>query len=163
MIKIMGDVNKWKCIYKPCGAKCCTEGRPITPYDIREIRGLGYEDFYRFDEKDRTFRLRGKDDNKACVFLKPDFSCEIRENAPLICRLVPFEIDKVSYADEPFIYLKPMPICPGYDKGDRLDKEFRNSIEECAMKFIREGQVLQRKLKDEKFDAESWVITENDG
>ncbi len=144
MIHILENIDKWTCEYKKCGAKCCTQGIQLTIADIKRIASLGYslEDFSEFDEAAQMFRIKGK--NGKCFFLGKELECTIRANEPLICRLLPFKIVEVSYADEPIMRLKPVVDCPGEGRGGKLDI---NKIEADATSFLHENQKLIRDIK----------------
>lgn len=144
MIHILENIDKWMCEYKKCGAKCCTEGIQLTIADIKRITALGYslDDFLDFDESNQVFRIKGK--NGRCYFLGKKLECTIRENEPLVCRLLPFKITEVSYSDEPILRLKPVVECPGEGHGKKIDKR---RIETDATSFLRENQKLIRDIK----------------
>ncbi len=145
MIRILENIDKWKCEYKKCGAKCCTPGIQLTLEDIKRIKGLGYsiEDFLDFDETNHLFRIKGKDGK--CFFIGKKLECTIRENEPIVCRLLPFRIVEVSYSDEPLMRLKPVVDCPGVGQGKKLD---RKKIEADATSFLHENQKLIRDIKN---------------
>lgn len=144
MIHILENIDKWKCEYKKCGAKCCSAGIQLTIGDVKRIKGLGYkeEDFLLFDEETNTLRIREKDGK--CFFNGKKLECTIRENEPLVCRLLPFRITEVSYADEPLMKLLPVVDCPGAGKGKKID---RKKIEIDGTRFIRENQEFIRDIK----------------
>lgn len=144
MIRILENVNEWKCEYKKCGAKCCTPGIHLTIGDIKRIKELGYplDDFLEFDETDNVFKIKSKDN--ACFFLGKGSECTIWENEPLVCRLLPFKITKVSYSDEPIMCLRPVVDCPGEGKGNKIDNK---EIEANATSFLHENQQLIRDIK----------------
>ncbi len=144
MIHILGNVDKWTCEYKKCGAKCCTPGIQLTAADIKRIKSLGYspDDFLDFDETNHVFRIKEKE--RRCFFLGKKLECTIRENEPLVCRLLPFKITEVSYSDEPIMRLKPVVDCPGEGRGKKIDKK---RIETDATSFLRENQNLIRDIR----------------
>lgn len=144
MIRILGDIEKWTCEYRKCGAKCCTPGIQLTIEDIKRIKGLGYalEDFLDFDETSKVFRIKGK--NGRCFFIGEKLECTIRENEPLVCRLLPFRMFEVSYADEPIMRLVAVVDCPGEGKGKKINKK---KIEADATSFLHEHQKLIRDIK----------------
>lgn len=144
MIHILENIDKWTCEYKKCEARCCTPGIQLTKADIKKIIALGYspDDFLEFDEKDQVFKIKGVEGR--CYFRGKKFECTIRENEPLICRLLPFRIIEVSYSDEPIMRLKPVVDCPGEGHGKKLDKK---KIEEDATLFLHENQKLIRDIK----------------
>lgn len=144
MIHILQDIDKWTCLYKKCGARCCAEGIQLTIDDIKRIKGLGYsiEDFLGFDEMNHVFRIKGK--NGRCFFLGKKLECTIRENEPLVCRLLPFKIVEVSYADEPIMKLIPVVDCPGEGHGKKIDGR---RIEADATSLLHEQQKLKRDIK----------------
>lgn len=144
MIHILENIDRWTCEYRKCGAKCCTPGIQLTLEDIKRITGLGYsmEDFLDFDEKKQMFTIKGK--NGRCYFLGGKLECTIRENEPIVCRLLPFKIVEVSYSDEPIMRLKPVVDCPGEGKGKKIDKK---KIEADATSFLHENQKLIRDIR----------------
>ncbi|MCZ7357190.1 MAG: YkgJ family cysteine cluster protein [Candidatus Methanoperedens sp.] len=144
MIHILENVEKWTCEYKKCGAKCCIPGIQLTVADIKMIKALGYspDDFLDFDEAKQVFRIKEKDGR--CFFQGKKLECMIRENEPLVCRLLPFKIMEVSYSDEPIMRLKPVVDCPGEGHGKKIDKK---KIEADAASFIRENQKLIRDMR----------------
>ncbi len=144
MIHILENIDKWTCEYKKCGARCCAEGIQLTIEDMQRIKALGYslDDFLEFDEAAQQFRIRGKDGR--CFFLGRKLECTIRENEPLVCRLLPFKIVEVSYSDEPIMRLRPVVDCPGEGHGKKIDKK---KIENDATSFLRENQKLIRDVK----------------
>lgn len=156
MIIFLEDLEKWKCDYQACEAKCCMEGRELTLQDIKRIlakeKKKKWSDFASFDRETMTIRLKGE--KGKCIFLKSDFSCKIWLNRPLVCRLLPFKIENISYSDEPIMRLRPEKFCPGYGKGPKLGQEFKHSIEQAALQLIRERQELFRKLKENLLEEE---------
>ena len=144
MIQILENIDKWMCEYKKCGAKCCTPGIQLTAADIKRIKSLGYspDDFLEFDEKNQVFRIRSVEGK--CYFNGKKLECTIRDNEPIVCRLLPFRITEVSYSDEPIMRLKPVVDCPGEGHGKKLDKK---KIEADATLFLHENQKLIRDIK----------------
>ncbi len=144
MIHILENIDKWTCEYKKCSAKCCTPGIQLTTDDIRRITALGHsmDDFLEFDETSQLFRIKGIDGK--CFFLGKKLECTIRENEPVVCRLLPFKIIEVSYSDEPIMKLGPVVDCPGEGHGKKIDKK---KIEADASAFLRENQKLIRDIK----------------
>ncbi len=144
MIRILGNIDKWICDYKKCGAKCCVSGIQLTLEDIKRIKELGYElaDFLEFDETNRIFKIKGK--NGRCFFIDEKLKCTIRENEPVVCRLLPFRVFEVSYSDEPIMQLKPVVDCPGEGQGKKIN---RKKIEADATSFLHEYQKLVRDIK----------------
>jgi len=144
MIHILGNIERWTCEYRKCDAKCCTPGIQLTIADIKRIAALGYslDDFLEFDETAQTFRIKARDDR--CFFLGEKLECTIREDSPLVCRLLPFKITEVSYSDEPIMRLIPVVDCPGEGKGKKMD---RKKIEKDASILLHENQKLIRDLK----------------
>ncbi len=144
MIHILGNIDKWICEYRECGAKCCMPGIQLTLDDIKRIKGLGYstKDFLYFDEENQAFRIKEK--NGKCFFIGEKLECTIRENEPVVCRLLPFRVLEVSYSDEPIMRLKPVVDCPGEGRGKRINKR---KIEADATLFLHEYQKLVRDIK----------------
>jgi Fe-S-cluster containining protein len=144
MIHILENIDKWTCEYKKCDARCCTPGIQLTIADMKRIIALGIsmDDFLDFDEESQVFRIKEKDGR--CFFLGKKLECTIRENEPIVCRLLPFKIVEVSYSDEPIMKLKPVVDCPGEGHGKKIDKK---KIEADASTFLRENQKLIRDVR----------------
>lgn len=144
MIHILENIEKWTCEYKKCGARCCTPGIQLTLADIKKILSLGYprDDFLEFDDINQVFRIKGRENR--CFFLGEELECTIRENEPLVCRLLPFQIVEVSYSDEPIMRLRPVVDCPGEGRGKKIDTK---KIETDATSFLHENQRLIRRIK----------------
>ncbi len=144
MIQILDNIEKWTCEYKKCGARCCTPGIKLTIADIKRIRSLGYplDEFMEFNENEKVFRIKGVEGR--CYFRGEKLECTIRDNEPLVCRLLPFKIMEVSYSDEPIMRLKPVVDCPGEGHGKKIDKK---KIEADATLFLHENQKLIRDIK----------------
>ncbi len=144
MIQILENIDRWTCEYKKCGARCCTPGIQLTIADMKRIQSLGYslDDFLEFDETAQVFRIKEKDGR--CFFLGGKLECTIRENEPLVCRLLPFKIIEVSYSDEPIMRLRPVVDCPGEGQGKKIDKR---KIESDASSFLHENQKLIREIR----------------
>ncbi|TAN45525.1 MAG: YkgJ family cysteine cluster protein [Candidatus Methanoperedens sp.] len=144
MIHILENIDKWTCEYKKCGARCCTPGIQLTIADIKRISSLGYslDEFMEFDETEKVFRIKGVDGR--CYFRGKKLECTIRDNEPIVCRLLPFKITEVSYSDEPIMSLKPVVDCPGEGHGKKIDKK---KIEADATLFLHENQKFIRDIK----------------
>jgi Fe-S-cluster containining protein len=141
---ILEKIDRWTCEYKKCDARCCTPGILLTIADIKKIMKLGYsiDEFLDFDEATQSFRIKETDGR--CFFLGKKLECTIRENEPLVCRLLPFQIVEVSYSDEPIMKLRPVVDCPGEGHGRKIDK---NKIEKDATTFLHENQKLMRDIR----------------
>jgi len=112
--------------------------------DIRRIINAGYspDNFLDFDEEKQVFKIKGKQGR--CFFLGEELECKIRENEPLVCRLLPFRIIEVKYSDEPIMHLKPVVECPGVGHGETID--YRR-IEADATTFLHENQQIIKEIK----------------
>lgn len=120
-----------------CGVFCCRLGGPkLTRKDIERIKEAGY-DVKRFLEpvSNSEFKgllitcgsLKSKEDG-SCIFLKFDvkkdcYECSIYNSRPVLCRLYPFDFDRMSLS---IIALKFIPCCRGLNNsdGELVDKEF---------------------------------------
>ena len=62
MIHILENVDKWKCEYKKCSAKCCIPGIPLTIADIKRITALGYlpSDFLEAAGANQELKIKEK-------------------------------------------------------------------------------------------------------
>jgi Fe-S-cluster containining protein len=93
--------------------------------DVDRIEQAGYrrEEFCEVD------RLKSKEDG-SCVFLSFDaeknvYECSIYEVRPALCRLYPFDFERIS---SNFFMLKLIPCCKGLYKryGELVNKNFVN-------------------------------------
>jgi len=126
---------RFKC--RRCATFCCRLGGPkLTSKDIERIREAGYDvkDFLK-PILDSEFKgiptmcgsLKNKEDG-SCIFLKFDvkedhYECSIYDFRPVLCRLYPFDFDRVG---SNFIVLKVIPCCRGLNNpdGELVDEEF---------------------------------------
>ena len=126
---------RFKC--RRCATFCCRLGGPkLTSKDIEQIMEAGYDvkDFLK-PILDSEFKgiptmcgsLKNKEDG-SCIFLKFDveadhYKCSIYDFRPALCRLYPFDFDKVG---PNFIVLKVIPCCRGLNNpdGELVDEEF---------------------------------------
>jgi len=162
MIRILEDVRVWSCPYEECGALCCEGSRELTHGDVRRIAeatGLDWEEFAYFDEDEEIFKLK-TDEEERCVFLK-GLECSIHEERyedpqlrgevePIVCRILPFRVSRISYSDEPILYLSSLEECPGYGEGEEIDEEFRERVENLASRFLQEQHEMLKALKEGK-------------
>ncbi len=155
MIIFLGErVDKWKCIYENCHAKCCAGGRELTISDLKKISketGKEINSFAEFPSikipektKPSMFRLKNVDGN--CIFLREDYGCRLHESGskPILCEIYPFFIDSITYGDQIFMKIRPVSECPGYEKGDTLNKHL---IEEKGMEYLSEIRKLLKYAK----------------
>jgi len=126
---------RFKC--KRCATFCCNLGGPkLTGKDIERIEENGYHVKDFLEPANNEFKgksvMRGLKSRKngACVFLKFDtkqnrFECSIYDFRPTLCRLYPFDFDKIR-ADS--IALKFIPCCRGLNNpdGKLVDETFIN-------------------------------------
>lgn len=166
MIRVQEEVEVWSCPYEECGALCCEGSRELTHMDVRRIAdstGEDWEDFARFDEEEKIFKMKTDGENQ-CVFLD-GLECSIHgerydepklkgEAEPIVCRILPFMVEDVSYGDEPILYLGSLDECPGYGEGKPLDEEFNSRIEDLASQFLQEQHEMLKQLKAGKTPAE---------
>ncbi|MDH5788761.1 MAG: YkgJ family cysteine cluster protein [Candidatus Bathyarchaeota archaeon] len=129
-----------------CATFCCKLGGPkLTQRDIERIKQAGYdmEDFLK-PLSNNEFKglsvMRGSlknRENGSCVFLKFDeekgiFECSIYDVRPDLCRLYPFDFEKVG----PYSFvLKLIPCCKGLNAphGELANEEFVTTHLLCAI------------------------------
>jgi len=123
-----------------CATFCCKLGGPkLTQRDIERIRQAGHpvEDFLQ-PLSNNKFKglpimcgnLKNREDG-SCIFLKFDeekriYECSIYNIRPALCRLYPFDFEKVG----PYsLVLKLIPCCRGLNDphGELVNKEFVTS------------------------------------
>ncbi|MGQ9460523.1 MAG: YkgJ family cysteine cluster protein [Candidatus Bathyarchaeaceae archaeon] len=126
---------RFKC--RRCAIFCCKLGGPwLTEKDIKRIKQAGYnaKDFLE-PVSDNEFKglptMRGSMKNRedgSCIFLKFDakknhYECLIYDFRPALCRLYPFDFERVS---SDTITLKLIPCCRGLNNhdGESVDEEF---------------------------------------
>jgi len=123
-----------------CATFCCKLGGPwLTEKDIERIKQAGYDakDFFE-PASNNKFKglpimcgsLKNKEDG-SCIFLKFDmeedrYECSIYDFRPTLCRLYPFDFDRVSPGS---VVLKFIPCCRGLNspEGELVDEEFINN------------------------------------
>ena len=128
---------RFKC--QRCAVFCCKLGGPkLTEKDVDYIEQAGYR-LEEFLEPVSTNefkgspimcgRLKSKEDG-SCVFLSFDveknvYECSIYEVKPALCRLYPFDFERM---DSNFFMLKLIPCCKGLCKrdGELVNKSFVN-------------------------------------
>lgn len=142
MVIVYGKpIERWKCIFRECGAQCCHAEREATARDLKRISkgtGLKPEEFADLHEEEGLFKLKGK--NGSCIFLNEDFSCQLHAKGikPILCRMYPFRFDGVIYSDEIVLKIKVREACPGLGKGSELDEVFETAIEGLGNDFVKD-------------------------
>lgn len=125
---------RFKC--KRCATFCCRLGGPkLTRNDIERIKEAGYHVKDFLEPVNSKFKalsvmhssLRNREDG-SCIFLKFDseqnrYECSIYDFRPVLCRLYPFDFDRV---DPNIIILKFIPCCRGLNNpdGELVDEKF---------------------------------------
>lgn len=150
MIHLKGEVDRWECVYRECKAKCCKPAK-ITLEDVRRISkalGVPPEDFIEPADEGGLFKLKAK--NGSCCFLLGDYKCELhrRKTVPLPCRMFPFLLDSITYADDIIVSLKPASGCPGYGRGRKVGEEFKEHLERLGSQFTREIEQCLKLKRD---------------
>lgn len=157
MIDIQGDVDKWECVYKECGAKCCKPPK-ATLGDLRRISdatGKKPAEFSNLCDSQGLFELKAKGGN--CFSLSDDYTCQLyktdRKALPLSCRMFPFLYGGIQYSDDIILTVKLADDCPGVGKGDLLGDELKETIERYGSQLLRETeQYLRQKKAGLSFD-----------
>jgi len=126
---------RFKC--RRCATLCCKLGGPkLTRKDIEQIKQAGYhvKDFLE-PILNSEFKgipimcgsLKSKKDG-SCIFLKFDaeenrYECSIYDFRPALCRLYPFDFDRVG---SNIVILKLIPCCRGLNNpdGKLVDESF---------------------------------------
>ena len=126
---------RFKC--KRCATFCCKLGGPkLTVKDVERVKQAGYnvKDFLE-PVLNREFcgssvmlgTLKNKEDG-SCIFLKfkadeDSYECSIYDFRPVLCRLYPFDFDRVG---SNIIVLKFIPCCRGLNNpdGEMVDAKF---------------------------------------
>lgn len=133
----LDDVKHLRFRCKRCGVFCCRLGGPkLTRKDIERIKQAGYhvKDFLE-PVSNSEFKgmpiMRGSLKNRedgSCIFLKFDvekncYECSIYNSRPVLCRLYPFDFDRISPS---VIALKFIPFCRGLNNldGELVDEKF---------------------------------------
>ncbi|MFH1773377.1 MAG: YkgJ family cysteine cluster protein [Methanobacteriota archaeon] len=147
---------RWKCVFRECGASCCTGGREVTAADIKRISQaakLKPKEFAELRDDKGLFRL--KSTGSRCIFLNEDYSCRLHKKGvkPIFCRMYPFKFDGIIYADEIVLKVKVFKECPGFGKGSKIGDKFEANIEELGNSFVREIKDFLR-LKKEGLSTE---------
>jgi len=133
--------ERWKCVFRDCGAACCTAGREVTAGDIKRISkatGRSPEDFAELKDERGHFRLKGV--GGKCIFLNEDSTCQLHalKVKPILCRMYPFRFDGIVYSDEVLLKVGVVRDCPGFGKGEKSSEELEVRIEGLGNQFVRE-------------------------
>jgi Fe-S-cluster containining protein len=141
---------------KGCAIYCCKLGGPwLTKEDMEQIESAGYktsefvEDSKRkYGDYSMTNAMQNRKDG-SCIFLRKDekrdtYKCSIYEIRPTLCRLFPFEIERI---DINTFLLKILP-CNGLNDADGelvnkrfIVKHFLENNYEQLLKFIKQVQL----------------------
>ena len=125
-ITVYEENLRFKC--RRCATLCCKLGGPkLTRKDIERIVQAGYEAGEFFvplkggSEGSPTFlgSLKSMEDD-SCVFLRfnqerESYSCTIYDSRPALCRLYPFDFQKINSQS---IMLGLIPCCRGLNSPD---------------------------------------------
>ena len=149
MINIIGDVGRWKCVYRECGAKCCVPPK-VTLGDVKrisEILAVEPEEFIIAPGKGGLFEVVEK--GGKCFFLNEDSTCRLHKIGvvPLSCQMFPFLFDGIEYGDDIILTVSTATDCPGYGCGESLGEEFYGSLEKLGARFIDEVKECLRYSK----------------
>lgn len=136
-ISLLQKHFRFKC--KRCATLCCGLGGPkLSKKDVEGIEEAGYymKDFLEPAKSESMgmlvvgSNLKNRE-NGACIFLKFEakqnrFKCSIYDVRPVLCRLYPFDFDKVS---SNIVLLKFIPCCRGLNSpdGEVVDEEWIKS------------------------------------
>ncbi len=145
-------VERFTCVYRECGAKCCTGGRVVTAKGIERISkatGKKPEEFAVLRPERGLFRLKERDGR--CIFLNEELECELHSLGvkPISCRMYPFLFDGLIYADELVLRMRCAEDCPGIGRGEPLGEEFELRMEALGSQFVREIKEYLKEAKDE--------------
>lgn len=162
---------RFKC--QRCAAFCCKLGGPkLTERDVDRIEQAGYslEEFLESVSNNEFKglpimygRLKSKEDG-SCVFLsfeakKKVYECSIYEVRPALCRLYPFDFERINSS---FFMLKLIPCCKGLYKrdGELVNKSFVNKklnaildIMTRKTKFLSQESNVPEKRRREAFGS----------
>ena len=117
---------RFKC--KRCAIYCCKLGGPsLTKEDIEQIESAGYKISEFVEDAKRRYRnnslmiseMKSRKDG-SCIFLRTDekrntYKCSIYEIRPTLCRLYPFEFERINI--DSFL-LRIIPCCKGLNNKD---------------------------------------------
>ena len=119
-----------------CATFCCKLGGPkLTKKDIQRIEQAGcsakefFAPFKGRSKSSSTFQgsLKSREDG-SCVFLtfnpeKGNLKCSIYDSRPALCRLYPFDFEKINSKS---IVLRLIPCCRGLNNpdGELVDERF---------------------------------------
>lgn len=154
---------RFKC--QRCAVFCCKLGGPkLTEMDVDYIEQAGYrlEEFLESVPINEfnglpiiCGRLKSKEDG-SCVFLsfnteKNVYECSIYEVKPALCRLYPFDFERINSS---FFMLKLIPCCKGLYKrdGEGVNKSFVNKKFNVILDLItrKTKKLLQKSNVHEK-------------
>lgn len=136
-ISLLQKGFRFKC--KRCAAFCCRLGGPkLSQKDIERIEEAGYNMKDFLEPVESEFKgesvMRGSLKNRedgVCIFLKSleknnRFECSIYNIRPVLCRLYPFDFEKVGSIT---VLLKFIPCCRGLNipDGELVDEKWIKS------------------------------------
>lgn len=110
-----------------CATFCCQLGGPkLTKGDVERIKKAGYRENLFLEPANKSESLSAmrsslkNGEDGSCVFLTSDpehrrYECSIYDFRPVLCRLYPFNFDRV---DSNTITLKFIPCCRGLNNSD---------------------------------------------
>lgn len=124
-LSLLNKHFRFKCTR--CATFCCQLGGPkLTKRDVKRIKKAGYRENLFLEPANKSESLSAmrsslkNGEDGSCVFLTSDpehrrYKCSIYDFRPVLCRLYPFNFDRV---DSNTITLKFIPCCRGLNNSD---------------------------------------------
>jgi len=163
------DLN-FACTYQSCQSRCCkNDGRRfVLLSDLTRLIQAGLEKYvhgkYPSAEVAQNLLSRPNDidyyrehyvmpylenKNHQCVFLNSDYSCQIYENRPSVCRVYPFSIQ--TQLQKAQISTRANKLCPSNAKGP-VDEKF---LEQMAIDLTKDAKAIKETLSLLAFQREA--------
>jgi len=125
-----------------CKAWCCTLVRPpVTEQEKLDILAAGFNDYFTKDEDD-IYTIK-PDSNGICPYLKDDYSCEIHQVKPKLCKIWPV-IPRYKNNKRDYIVIK----CPLFPELSREElKKAKKKAETISTPIIQHLWAISPEMK----------------
>lgn len=122
-----------------CGAYCCSGNVYLRDESIERLEGQGYSGFSTVREGVQVMKTG---ENKDCVFLEDDNTCEIYDSRPLDCRLFPMGFEISDSTVNLVLVECPLSRRMGDDSLESLEEEAKDLLEDFSREELEEYDSL---------------------
>jgi Fe-S-cluster containining protein len=133
-------------ICKKCKAKCCRMGGPdFTKKGMQKVLDAGFKDYF-YKEREKFYGLKCK--KGICPYLKKDYSCEIHNVLPNMCKCWPVYLEYKNGKKKFVLYNCPLTKYLNKEDIERMKKQVSKIPKEIISEPFSEGDMkLQPELK----------------